>query len=91
MNLCFTGDARDSATTRLVHELLRDDPGAALEWASSVNEQNRQTGLMRHVLSNWNQRDSGAARAGLNGAGNLSAEQRAELGQLFGGNGEPGE
>jgi hypothetical protein len=78
------GGTRDAAAERVVHSVKNNDPEAAFDWATSISEQDRQTGLMHHVLERWRGTDPAAARSAYETA-NLSPEQRRHLGELFGG------
>lgn len=77
------GETRDAASERVVHTTLPADPEAAFEWASSISDTDRQTGLMHHVLERWRLTDPASARTAMN-AVDLSPEQRRHLGGLFG-------
>lgn len=77
------GPVRDIAAERVVRTTMSNNPSLSFQWANSLSEPGPRIGMMRQVLDRWNAIDPVSAQAALSTA-NVSAEQRIELGRVFG-------
>jgi hypothetical protein len=77
------GPTRDSATERLVRDVVDTDPAVAFEWAGTVSNDGHRFGMMRDVLGRWRTTDPAAAQAAYQSA-NLPPDQLRHLGEVLG-------
>ena len=70
--------ARDTAVENLVNN-IPDDPVGAFEWGLFVGDEKKRGELLGGVVKRWRHSDPDAAREAINGAAELSADERDQL------------